>query len=361
MAYVPRLDWKNLPDRSTPVTASDLIRIEQGIADASANNGGGPVAAADITDSTAVGRDVLTAADAQAARDAIGVTAKPAGGWTSADVNFANQFPSWAGYSDFASYDSQIQQDMANTASFVRVVTGDEARPTGDALILWVGGTTRPANMAAGDLWFKADSETGPVKVVSSVESAFNFSEGTGNAVSHWGSYALAPDSAESWGAAGVASSGFTGPLGPGAVPDWWFSIDITLNAYPTGGKWASILYVPDSALWFDFPDGTQTVLSAGGSITTGGIPLGQKINLIVAHEGGTTAGANITRIYRDGVLDVEVTHPETFSTLDWSGQVQVGDGAEDDPLDGTFDNVRFGVGTITDQQAQTIAATPVA
>lgn len=34
MAYTPRTDWKNLPDESTPVTAEDLIRIEQGIADA---------------------------------------------------------------------------------------------------------------------------------------------------------------------------------------------------------------------------------------------------------------------------------------------------------------------------------------
>ena len=34
MAYTPRTDWKNLPDDSTPVTAADLIRIEQGIADA---------------------------------------------------------------------------------------------------------------------------------------------------------------------------------------------------------------------------------------------------------------------------------------------------------------------------------------
>ncbi|WP_182349344.1 hypothetical protein [Tomitella gaofuii] len=33
MAYTPKLDWKNLPDTSTPVTAADLIRIEQGIAD----------------------------------------------------------------------------------------------------------------------------------------------------------------------------------------------------------------------------------------------------------------------------------------------------------------------------------------
>ena len=34
MAYTPRTDWKNLPDESTPVTAEDLVRIEQGIADA---------------------------------------------------------------------------------------------------------------------------------------------------------------------------------------------------------------------------------------------------------------------------------------------------------------------------------------
>lgn len=36
MAFDPRTDWKNQPDTSTPVTAEDLIRIEQGIADAHA-------------------------------------------------------------------------------------------------------------------------------------------------------------------------------------------------------------------------------------------------------------------------------------------------------------------------------------
>lgn len=32
MAFVPRDDWKNLPDTSTPIKAEDMIRIEAGIA-----------------------------------------------------------------------------------------------------------------------------------------------------------------------------------------------------------------------------------------------------------------------------------------------------------------------------------------
>ncbi|TCN51794.1 YD repeat-containing protein [Rhodococcus sp. SMB37] len=35
MAYIPsRADWKNLPDRSTPIMAENLEHIEQGIVDA---------------------------------------------------------------------------------------------------------------------------------------------------------------------------------------------------------------------------------------------------------------------------------------------------------------------------------------
>lgn len=51
---------------------------------------------------------------------------------------------------------------IVELASIVRftVVTGAEARPSTAACVLWVGGTTRPLNMAGGDLWFKEVNAT---------------------------------------------------------------------------------------------------------------------------------------------------------------------------------------------------------
>jgi hypothetical protein len=37
----------------------------------------------------------------------------------------------------------------------VVVVTGSEARPSGSTVVLWLGGTTQPASMAATDVWLK--------------------------------------------------------------------------------------------------------------------------------------------------------------------------------------------------------------
>lgn len=36
MAFEPRTDWKDAPDKSTPIKAADLIRIEKGIAEKAA-------------------------------------------------------------------------------------------------------------------------------------------------------------------------------------------------------------------------------------------------------------------------------------------------------------------------------------
>ena len=40
----------------------------------------------------------------------------------------------------------------------VTVVTGTEARPVTSSTVFWKGGTTRPTNIAAGDIWLKAGS-----------------------------------------------------------------------------------------------------------------------------------------------------------------------------------------------------------
>lgn len=49
-----------------------------------------------------------------------------------------------------------VAAGLTNLPRSVTVVTGSEARPATSATVSWVGGTTQPANMTAGDLWFKA-------------------------------------------------------------------------------------------------------------------------------------------------------------------------------------------------------------
>lgn len=43
----------------------------------------------------------------------------------------------------------------AFSTMFVAVTTGTEARPSTTARVLWIGGTSRPSNMANGDIWMK--------------------------------------------------------------------------------------------------------------------------------------------------------------------------------------------------------------
>ena len=64
MAYTPQT-WTDGSAGNTPISAARLTVMENGIAAASTPN------AAAITDSTSVGRSVLTATDAGAARSAI--------------------------------------------------------------------------------------------------------------------------------------------------------------------------------------------------------------------------------------------------------------------------------------------------
>ena len=58
---------------------------------------------------------------------------------------------------------AQLTAFKADTVGTVTVVTGSEARPTGFKMIIWLGGATRPTNMANGDLWFSTESQVTPV------------------------------------------------------------------------------------------------------------------------------------------------------------------------------------------------------
>jgi hypothetical protein len=61
---------------------------------------------------------------------------------------------------------NEVATAIDRFVSFVRVNTGDEARPTGAGFVLWVGGETQPTNMSGGDIWM---SEGEPVPTAPSI------------------------------------------------------------------------------------------------------------------------------------------------------------------------------------------------
>ena len=50
-----------------------------------------------------------------------------------------------------------------STVTVQNVTTGSEARPTGFQLVIWLGGASRPTNMANGDIWFATEAQATPV------------------------------------------------------------------------------------------------------------------------------------------------------------------------------------------------------
>jgi hypothetical protein len=64
----------------------------------------------------------------------------------------------------------EVDSAIDRFVSFVRVNTGEEARPVGAAFVLWVGGETQPTHMSGGDMWM---SEGEPVPVAPSIITSF--------------------------------------------------------------------------------------------------------------------------------------------------------------------------------------------
>lgn len=68
------------------------------------------------------------------------------------------------------------------TPKTVVVATGNESRPVGSDIVMWIGGTTQPVNMQNNDIWFKAgsgnsdtSSPSAPTALVSSAVSSTGF------------------------------------------------------------------------------------------------------------------------------------------------------------------------------------------
>lgn len=133
-----------------------------------------------ISDSTTVGRNVLTAADAATARTAIGAgTSDLALGTTGSTAKAGNYQPAAANISDSTAIGrtvltaadaaavrtaiaaanathTHVNADITDGVRFVDVTTGSESRPSTSGRVFWLGGTSTPTNWVDGDLWFEA-------------------------------------------------------------------------------------------------------------------------------------------------------------------------------------------------------------
>lgn len=83
-----------------------------------------------------------------------GITDKPATfaptiGTTATTAKAGNYTPTVAGVTG-------LEAALSARLGYVKVVTGNETRPAGYDVVNWLGGTTRPTNAPAGDIWYKA-------------------------------------------------------------------------------------------------------------------------------------------------------------------------------------------------------------
>jgi hypothetical protein len=89
--------------------------------------------------------NVIIKVASQSERDALTVTA----GTSVARTDLAG--------APLQTYDGTQWNQQGGTQT-VLVSTGTEARPVTSSTVFWKGGTTRPTNIASGDIWFKAGS-----------------------------------------------------------------------------------------------------------------------------------------------------------------------------------------------------------
>ena len=176
--------WNELTDKPPtfpPSTHSHSVAQVTGLQ--TALDGKAPVShthtADKISDSTPVGRSVITAADAAAARAALGAgTSNLALGATSSTAKAGDYQPTWSQVTGkpatFAptvgttsttakagDYTPPVADLPAGVTLTVINIDGTQERPTlrSDIFVRWVGGTVAPANGMLGDVWEKDVTE----------------------------------------------------------------------------------------------------------------------------------------------------------------------------------------------------------
>lgn len=283
MAFTPKT-WHGKPNTSTPITAAELNRIEQGIA----------------------------AAATQEAVDAL-----------------------------------PIGDPDPTAVRSVAVVTGTEARPTAP-VVLWLGGSTRPANMTGGDLWFAdAPGDVPAVPIPTPVSRhAFSRSDEGLPAVSDPGGYPLWPiPAAGSNAIPGVASTMFSGTIGPGALSKWSLAVDFWINGpLADAGTFWTLLKVTDSHFFEMNGLGVCDAYLGGGSPATSSVAatVGAWHRLVVTYDSATER----TLMYLDGVQVADRTDTNTTNP-NWGGTSQVCT----DGFSGRVDNITLWQDILTAQQ----------
>lgn len=162
MAYNPKTDWQNSPVTTTPITATELIRIEQGLAVTSQVADAAQAAAA--TNATAIAGQGSTITGLQSSKAPVNnpsftglVTAaglKVTGGSPGTGKVFTSDVDGVGTWQTPGSGAGVVDATYPRT---VLVATGTEQRPVGSDVILWVDTrdeATRPDNMGDYDLWF---------------------------------------------------------------------------------------------------------------------------------------------------------------------------------------------------------------
>lgn len=141
------------------------------------------------------------------------------------------------------------------TPKAVAVANGNEFRPVGSDIVMWIGGTQKPLNMSEGDLWFALPSTTPPPEPDPTPTP-------TGTTHSIWGSAPYPYAAAKDTGSPITVANGF---YSYGTSPDVsaWRVVGAKVWI-PTGEAVAGPLAIK---LWFgsdaqleDTPDRTTTI-----------------------------------------------------------------------------------------------------
>ncbi|MFF2631947.1 Ig domain-containing protein [Microbacterium sp. NPDC058021] len=169
-------------------------------------------------------------------------------------------------------------------AVFVQVITGNEPRPAGAACVFWVGGSTRPANMAIGDIWFAEGEVTAPPTSAPAISTTTLNPMTVGVAFSQilarTGSTPIT--FARTGGALpdGITLNGTTGALAgtPTTVGSYSFTITATNSAGSTSRTYTGSVsasggggggkVIPNSGTWHT--SGAAVGTDGGGSLESG-------------------------------------------------------------------------------------------
>lgn len=157
---------------------------------------------------------------------------------------------------------AQLTGLKSTTVGVVNVTTGNEVRPSGFQMIIWLGGTTRPTNMANGDIWFSSGPVVTPVAPAITTSSLNAMVNGTAftQTLAVTGTtpitFAVTSGALPSW----MSLNTSTGTLS--GIPNATGTYDFTITASNSVGNSTPVRY-----------QGTIAAAGTAPSITTSSLP----------------------------------------------------------------------------------------